>query len=90
MHVRKRRRSSAGGDDMPQRVQLACFWCRSKRIRCSGTKPICEACSKANVECQWPEGRRKKRTRAEMQEARRLAAEAERQATNGDVSSGLV
>lgn len=22
-------------------MQLACFYCRSKRIRCSGTKPIC-------------------------------------------------
>ena len=38
---RKRRRESAG-EDGHQRVQLACFHCRSKRIRCSGTKPVCE------------------------------------------------
>jgi hypothetical protein len=42
---RRRRGSSDGeGEGGSQRVQLACFWCRSKRIRCSGTKPICEVC----------------------------------------------
>lgn len=81
---RKRRRESAG-EDGHQRVQLACFHCRSKRIRCSGTKPVCEvghagfvsdvqACLKAKESCEWPSGRRRKRTRKEMDEARRLEA----------------
>jgi hypothetical protein len=40
---RRRRASSDGeGEGGSQRVQLACFWCRSKRVRCSGTKPVCE------------------------------------------------
>lgn len=33
-----------------------------------------QACEKANVECEWPAARRRKRTRKEMEEARALAA----------------
>jgi hypothetical protein len=92
--IRKRRRSSTDADrpsGSGHRVQLACLWCRSKRVRCSGTKPVCEvcvlrkmktlrgsntqACLKNNVTCEWPSGRRKKRTRKEMEEARRIEAQ---------------
>jgi len=105
---RRRRRASTDGEGEggSHRVQLACFWCRSKRVRCSGTKPVCEvcrhsmspriarvrrigarsegvvgqmtdqqACKKSNVTCEWPSGRRKKRTRKEMEEARRIEAQ---------------
>ncbi|WVR08633.1 hypothetical protein IAU60_005689 [Kwoniella sp. DSM 27419] len=56
----------------PHRVQLACFYCRSKRIRCNGVRPRCEGCTKANVTCEWPASRAKKRTKKQMEEARRL------------------
>jgi hypothetical protein len=47
---RRRRASSDGeGEGGSQRVQLACFWCRSKRVRCSGTKPVCEVSRRAQV-----------------------------------------
>ncbi|KAH8110030.1 fungal-specific transcription factor domain-containing protein [Phellopilus nigrolimitatus] len=59
-----------------QRVPLACLRCRSKRARCSGVRPRCKACENANVECLWPEGRKRKRTRKEMEEAERLEREA--------------
>ncbi|WVO20305.1 uncharacterized protein IAS62_001598 [Cryptococcus decagattii] len=72
----KRRRSSPSSE--PPRVQLACFYCRTKRVRCSGTKPRCEGCIRADVECEWPAARAKKRTKKEMEEARR--AESERNA----------
>lgn len=62
------------GEDNTPRVQLACFYCRAKRIRCSGTKPVCTACTKAGATCEWPAGRRRKRTRREMEEARRVEA----------------
>ncbi|WVQ70547.1 hypothetical protein IAR50_000066 [Cryptococcus sp. DSM 104548] len=65
----KRRRPST--TEPTNRVQLACFYCRTKRIRCSGSKPKCEACLKAGGECEWPEGRAKKRTKKEMEEAKR-------------------
>ncbi|WVW80797.1 hypothetical protein I302_102784 [Kwoniella bestiolae CBS 10118] len=63
---RNRRESSSE----PTRVQLACFYCRSKRIRCNGVKPTCEGCTKANVKCEWPTSRAKKRTKKQMEEAR--------------------
>ncbi|EIM86073.1 uncharacterized protein STEHIDRAFT_147598 [Stereum hirsutum FP-91666 SS1] len=58
-----------------KRVPLACHRCRAKRGRCTGEKPICGACAKARAECTWPEGRRRKRTRKEMEMAERLEAE---------------
>ncbi|WWD20738.1 hypothetical protein CI109_105214 [Kwoniella shandongensis] len=65
----KRRR---GSSSEPHRVQLACFYCRSKRIRCTGDKPRCEGCTKAGVACEWPAARAKKRTKKQMEEARML------------------
>jgi hypothetical protein len=51
---RRRRASSDGeGEGGSQRVQLACFWCRSKRVRCSGTKPVCEV-SRSVRSCASP------------------------------------
>ncbi|TYJ53359.1 hypothetical protein B9479_006019 [Cryptococcus floricola] len=69
----KRRRPST--TEPTNRVQLACFYCRTKRIRCSGTKPTCEACLKVGGDCEWPEGRAKKRTKKEMEEAKRREGE---------------
>ncbi|WVQ95649.1 hypothetical protein IAU59_002747 [Kwoniella sp. CBS 9459] len=70
----KRRR---GSSPEPHRVQLACFYCRSKRIRCNGVRPRCEGCTKAGVSCEWPAARAKKRTKKQMEEARRLEAKHE-------------
>ncbi|BEI92189.1 uncharacterized protein CcaverHIS019_0410090 [Cutaneotrichosporon cavernicola] len=68
--------SAQRAEDNTPRVQLACFYCRAKRIRCSGTKPVCTACAKGGATCEWPTGRRRKRTRREMEEARRVEAAA--------------
>ena len=54
----------------------ACHRCRAKRGRCTGEKPVCAPCVKAQAECTWPEGRRKKRTRREMEADERAAREA--------------
>lgn len=51
----------------------ACHRCRAKRGRCTGEKPVCAPCVKASAECSWPEGRRKKRTRREMEADERAA-----------------
>ncbi|THH19121.1 hypothetical protein EW146_g1969 [Bondarzewia mesenterica] len=58
-----------------KRVPLACHRCRAKRGRCTGEKPVCGTCTKAEAECTWPEGRRRKRTRKEMEEEERLERE---------------
>lgn len=80
-------------------MQLACYYCRSKRIRCNGVRPICSACTKVGAHCEWPTGRRRKRTKREMKAARQVAAESERQHTAhnyhaecnpADTSTGLL
>ncbi|KAI5119149.1 hypothetical protein M0805_005228 [Coniferiporia weirii] len=70
------RAHSKAPDQKEQRVPLACLRCRSKRARCSGNRPRCTTCKNADAECTWPEGRRRKRTRREMEEAERLEREA--------------
>jgi hypothetical protein len=65
---RRRRASSDGeGEGGSQRVQLACFWCRSKRVRCSGTKPVCEVSRRARV--------RVRRTRMLLHTVKRVGGE---------------
>ncbi|ETW78560.1 hypothetical protein HETIRDRAFT_323554, partial [Heterobasidion irregulare TC 32-1] len=51
---------------------VACHRCRAKRGRCTGEKPVCGACAKAEAECTWPDGRRRKRTRREMEEEEKI------------------
>ncbi|KAL5513453.1 hypothetical protein ACEPAH_3852 [Sanghuangporus vaninii] len=80
-HASDQRSPSAGAGastdakEKERRVPLACLRCRAKRVRCSGTRPRCKACETADVDCQWPEGRRRKRTRREMEEAERQERE---------------
>lgn len=49
------------------RVRLACIPCRAKKAKCSGDKPACTNCVKFRLECAWPDGRKRKRTRKEME-----------------------
>ncbi|KAF8891156.1 fungal-specific transcription factor domain-containing protein [Mucidula mucida] len=48
---------------------LACLRCRAKKAKCDNVQPICGTCSKVSAECVRPSGRRRKRTRKEMEEA---------------------
>lgn len=41
--------------------------CRAKKAKCSGDKPACTNCEKFRLECTWPDGRKRKRTRKEME-----------------------
>jgi hypothetical protein len=69
--------SAAPAYHAEKRVALACHCCRSKRARCSGERPVCRKCAQVKAECVWPEGRKRKRTRKEMEMAERLAASEE-------------
>ena len=51
----------------PHRVRLACMPCRAKKAKCSGDKPACANCEKGRLACTWPDGRKRKRTRKEME-----------------------
>ncbi|KEY71487.1 hypothetical protein S7711_03553 [Stachybotrys chartarum IBT 7711] len=57
----KGRRKSATGlppsiDNVKhRRTRSGCFMCRSRRVKCDETRPICERCRKGNRECVYPE-----------------------------------
>jgi hypothetical protein len=38
---------------------LACVTCRSRKLKCDRVTPVCSRCAKANIECVYPESRRK-------------------------------
>lgn len=61
------------------RTSLACNGCRSRKIKCSGDRPVCSACTKSgNGEtCEYPQGhaKRRKRSAIAMESARTVDEE---------------
>ncbi|KAF4975826.1 hypothetical protein FZEAL_7445 [Fusarium zealandicum] len=57
----KGRRKSAAGTPTAidhvkhRRTRSGCFMCRSRRVKCDETRPICERCKKGNRECVYPD-----------------------------------
>ncbi|KAF5632656.1 transcriptional regulatory moc3 [Fusarium tjaetaba] len=57
----KARRKSAAGTPAAvdhvkhRRTRSGCFMCRSRRVKCDETRPICERCKKGNRECVYPD-----------------------------------
>lgn len=51
------------------RTSLACNHCRSRKVKCSGDRPVCSACIKSgNGEtCEYPQGHAKRRKRTAME-----------------------
>lgn len=37
-----------------KRTRSGCFTCRSRRIKCDETRPVCDRCKKGNRECVYP------------------------------------
>ncbi|KAA8895006.1 hypothetical protein FN846DRAFT_755254, partial [Sphaerosporella brunnea] len=52
-----RRRRSAGGADAVKhrRTRSGCFTCRTRRVKCDETHPICERCQKGGRDCTYPD-----------------------------------
>ncbi|KIX02340.1 uncharacterized protein Z518_08281 [Rhinocladiella mackenziei CBS 650.93] len=38
-----------------RRTRSGCFTCRSRRVKCDETKPICDRCKKGNRDCEFPQ-----------------------------------
>ncbi|KAI1619095.1 hypothetical protein EDD36DRAFT_50113 [Exophiala viscosa] len=38
-----------------RRTRSGCFTCRSRRVKCDETRPICDRCRKGNRECGFPQ-----------------------------------
>ncbi|PHH90476.1 hypothetical protein CDD83_3571 [Cordyceps sp. RAO-2017] len=38
-----------------RRTRSGCFMCRSRRVKCDETRPVCERCKKGNRDCVYPD-----------------------------------
>ncbi|EFQ27775.1 uncharacterized protein GLRG_02919 [Colletotrichum graminicola M1.001] len=53
---RNRRKSAQGLDHVKhRRTRSGCYMCRSRRVKCDETRPICDRCRKGSRECIYPE-----------------------------------
>ncbi|KAK3390907.1 hypothetical protein B0H63DRAFT_125709 [Podospora didyma] len=53
---RSRRKSAPGLDHIKhRRTRSGCYTCRSRRVKCDETHPICERCRKGKRDCIYPE-----------------------------------
>ncbi|RFU28276.1 hypothetical protein B7463_g8051, partial [Scytalidium lignicola] len=53
---RNRRKSSQAGEHTKhRRTRSGCYTCRSRRVKCDETHPICERCRKGGRDCVYPE-----------------------------------
>ncbi|KAI1650782.1 uncharacterized protein F4817DRAFT_241846 [Daldinia loculata] len=53
---RNRKKSASGADHVKhRRTRSGCYTCRSRRVKCDETHPICERCRKGKRDCVYPE-----------------------------------
>ncbi|KAF4826300.1 Sterol uptake control protein 2 [Colletotrichum tropicale] len=53
---RNRRKSAPGIDHVKhRRTRSGCYMCRSRRVKCDESRPICDRCRKGSRECIYPE-----------------------------------
>ncbi|KAI0022704.1 hypothetical protein F4780DRAFT_163590 [Xylariomycetidae sp. FL0641] len=53
---RTRKKSTPGMDTVKhRRTRSGCYTCRSRRVKCDETHPICDRCRKGKRECVYPE-----------------------------------
>jgi len=52
----------------------ACLSCRKRKMRCDGSRPICQQCSRANrsADCEYDDGKTKTRTQLLQEKIHRL------------------
>ncbi|KAI1379278.1 hypothetical protein F4677DRAFT_326738 [Hypoxylon crocopeplum] len=53
---RNRKKSASGADHVKhRRTRSGCYTCRSRRVKCDETHPVCERCRKGKRDCVYPE-----------------------------------
>lgn len=68
----------------PPRPSAACLRCRSRHLKCDGSKPACNRCALTTADCTYAPSRRGGLDRAALAERRkRLAEEGERLSKDG-------
>lgn len=51
----KTRRKSSVDPVKHRRTRSGCFMCRSRRVKCDETRPVCDRCRKGHRECIYPD-----------------------------------
>ncbi|KAG0649249.1 Transcriptional regulatory moc3 [Hyphodiscus hymeniophilus] len=53
---RNRRKPNQGSDSVKhRRTRSGCYTCRSRRVKCDESRPICDRCKKGSRDCVYPE-----------------------------------
>ncbi|KAI0152359.1 hypothetical protein F4776DRAFT_659285 [Hypoxylon sp. NC0597] len=53
---RNRKKTASGTDHVKhRRTRSGCYTCRSRRVKCDETHPVCERCRKGKRDCVYPE-----------------------------------
>ncbi|KAI0159714.1 fungal-specific transcription factor domain-containing protein [Xylariaceae sp. FL1272] len=53
---RSRKKSTPGTDHVKhRRTRSGCYTCRSRRVKCDETRPICDRCRKGKRDCVYPD-----------------------------------
>ncbi|EJC98447.1 uncharacterized protein FOMMEDRAFT_96407, partial [Fomitiporia mediterranea MF3/22] len=48
------RTGSAGGSRAPRtKIEVACDFCRRRKMKCDGLRPTCRNCQRKNVACSY-------------------------------------
>ncbi|KIR59778.1 hypothetical protein I314_04211 [Cryptococcus bacillisporus CA1873] len=68
----KGRGNGAGGKG--KKLALACHFCRRRKLKCDGRKPLCETCAKRGEVCTWDEAVRRRGPGKATKERREKAA----------------
>ncbi|WVQ71884.1 hypothetical protein IAR50_001426 [Cryptococcus sp. DSM 104548] len=80
--------SDAGkhGRSKGRKLSLACHFCRRRKLKCDGNKPVCDTCTKRGETCTWDDHVRRRGPGKATKERREKAAREALAAglTNGD------
>ncbi|WVN86612.1 uncharacterized protein L203_101780 [Cryptococcus depauperatus CBS 7841] len=57
-----------------KKLTLACHFCRRRKLKCDGNKPLCETCAKRGEMCTWDESVRRRGPGKATKERREKAA----------------
>jgi hypothetical protein len=75
-HHQQRPHSSSMSSATPLQRGSACLSCRKRKMKCDGSRPICQQCNRANraADCEYDDGKTKTRTQVLQEKIHRLEA----------------
>ncbi|EFW99042.1 c6 zinc finger domain containing protein [Grosmannia clavigera kw1407] len=82
---RHRRKSTAGLEHVKhRRTRSGCYTCRSRRIKCDESRPMCERCKKGKRDCVYPEPASKQASGGQSKETPSTSRQASPATSHGE------